>query len=87
MKHKIKNLTNSPYTLKSVDGAITVPARGEIEEEFDAHNLAAIKQIGYFRVESGGDPKIESAMGETMYTHSETSDKPQAKRGRPRKES
>lgn len=51
MKHKIKNLTNSPYALAAVGGAVTVPARGDIVAEFDAHQLQAVKSVGYFKVD------------------------------------
>lgn len=86
MKHKIKNLTNSPYALSTVDGAVTVPARGEIVAEFDVHQVQAIKGVGYFRVEEV--VRVEVKVDESFSARVEDVTDPAApKRGRPRKDS
>ena len=86
MKHKIKNLTNSPYALSTVDGAVTVPARGEVVAEFDAHQLQAVKSVGYFKAEEV--VRVEVKADESFNARVEAVTDPTApKRGRPRKES
>lgn len=95
MKHKIKNLTNSPYALSTVDGALTVPARGEVVAEFDAHQLHAVKAVGYFKVDLV-DEDEEPEWSDEVFDRAEIKRgediiKPAtgtlAKRGRPRKDS
>lgn len=91
MKHKIKNLTNSPYALAAVGGAVTVPARGEIVAEFDAHQLQAVKSVGYFKVEEVAELKAEAPkhLVASMADDGAIRSVPeyQPKRGRPRKDS
>lgn len=86
MKHKIKNLTNSPYALAAVGGAVTVPARGEVVAEFDAHQLHAVKSVGYFKVEESvsAEVKVDESFNARVVT---ATDPVAPKRGRPRKDS
>lgn len=86
MKHKIKNLTNSPYALAAVGGAVTVPARGEIVAEFDAHQLHAVKTVGYFKVEEVASVEVKTDAAINARVEAVT-DPVAPKRGRPRKDS
>ena len=42
--HKIKNLTNSPFDLNTVDGKVVLPAFGEIEADFDPGYLQMLRK-------------------------------------------
>lgn len=86
MKHKIKNLTNSPYALAAVGGAVTVPARGEVVAEFDAHQLHAVKTVGYFKVEEVASEEVKPDASFNARVEAVT-DHVAPKRGRPRKDS
>lgn len=50
MKHTVKNLTNSPYDVATVDGHERIPARGELTAEFDEATISALRRIGYFQI-------------------------------------
>ena len=48
---KITNLTNSPYDLQGVDGAVRLPAFGSIEGEFSGEYLELLEAGMAVRVE------------------------------------
>lgn len=84
MKYTIKNLTNSPYTVPGANGPVHVPARGGATGDFDALQIAAIRDVGYFEVSEGAakrDPLDHDGDGERGgFVQSET-----PRRGRPPK--
>lgn len=54
---KITNLTNSPYQLVDAKGkAVMLPARGEIDIDPHPMHESLYRQLGYFRIEEGGEP-------------------------------
>lgn len=55
--HTIKNLTNSPYDLDSVNGSLRLPAMGSLDGEFTPEYLAALKHAGIYEVTQKAAPK------------------------------
>lgn len=48
---KITNLTNSPFDLNGVDGAVRLPAFGSVEGEFSGEYLALLLASQAVRIE------------------------------------
>jgi hypothetical protein len=57
--HTIKNLVNSPYDIRLVDGTTArLPARGELTVDVDPMHLPLYRTLGYFQLtEIEGNPK------------------------------
>ncbi len=53
---KVINLTNSPYDLQGVDGAIRIPAMGEVEGEFQDEYLALLEASMAVKIVQESDP-------------------------------
>ena len=48
--HEIKNLTNSPYDLETLDGVKRLPAMGSAKGKFAPGYLAALRDCGMYEV-------------------------------------
>jgi hypothetical protein len=48
--HEIKNLTNSPYDLDTVDGSVRLPAMGSVKGKFEPVYLEALRSAGMYEV-------------------------------------
>ena len=48
--HEIKNLTNSPYDLETVDGPACLPAMGSVKGKFSDEQLTALRGCGLYEV-------------------------------------
>jgi len=50
MQRTVKNLTNSPYDIDTIGGAVRVPAMGEVTAAFTPEYLAALRGFGLFTI-------------------------------------
>lgn len=48
--HEIKNLTNSPYDLQSVDGPVRLPAMGSVKAKFSTEEIVSLSGCGLYEV-------------------------------------
>lgn len=48
--HEIKNLTNSPFDLETLDGPKRLPAMGAVSGNFEPTYLAALRGFGMYEV-------------------------------------
>lgn len=55
MQHTVKNLTNSPYDVDAIGGAVRVPAMGEVTAAFAPEYLASLRGFGLFTVTEADD--------------------------------
>lgn len=55
--HEIKNLTNSPFDLETLDGPKRLPAMGAVSGTFEPAYLASLRSFGMYEVREVGEPK------------------------------
>lgn len=48
--HEIKNLTNSPFDLETLDGPKRLPALGVVSGNFEPSYLASLQAFGMYEV-------------------------------------
>ncbi|WP_159975870.1 MULTISPECIES: hypothetical protein [unclassified Novosphingobium] len=48
--HEIKNLTNSPQDLESLEGVKRLPAMGSVKGKFEPEYLEALRGAGMYEV-------------------------------------
>jgi hypothetical protein len=80
--HEIKNLTNSPFELETLDGPKRLPAMGSVSGRFDPVYLEALRGIGLYQVREVEEPKAAPPgrkAGADLTKQTETLKKPAAK--------
>lgn len=59
--HEIKNLTNSPFDLETLDGPKRLPAMGTVSGNFEPNYLASLQAFGMYEVREVEAPKPPAA--------------------------
>ncbi len=58
--HEIKNLTNSPFDLETLDGPKRLPAMGAVSGNFEPAYLASLRSFGMYKVSEIEAPKVSA---------------------------
>lgn len=59
--HEIKNLTNSPFDLETLNGPKRLPALGAVSGNFEPAYLASLRTFGVYEVNEISEARLPAA--------------------------